>query len=277
MAIMVGGVNLLIELILLKLSLRNNKLFMSLARFYIAPLAWQTGGMTLEKEEANHCISVMRHGVGDEIIVFNGEGDWAKAQINLASAKKVELEVLSFGQTPKPVVNLTLLQAIPKGSNMELIIEKGVELGVNIIIPVMTERTVVKLDGQEAVKKQSKWQRLVLETCKQCGQNWIPEVRMPQSFSQALENLSSHDLRVIAAIQDDAMSLKQILLDQFQIDNQKPRSVLLCIGPEGDFTPKEYSAARENQCLPLTLGPIIMRVETAAIFGLSVLGHELRS
>lgn len=250
---------------------------MSLARFHIAPSSWQADALALEGDEANHCISVMRHQTGDEIVVFNGAGNWARAAIKSASAKRVELEVLSLEETPRPSVSLSLLQAIPKGSNMELIIEKGVELGVNVIIPVMTERTVVKLDAKDAVKKQAKWQRLALEACKQCGQNWLPEVITPQPFYQALEKLTAQELRIIAAIQDDAMSLKNILADQFQIENHKPASVLLCIGPEGDFTPAEYAAAREKGCLPMTLGSIIMRVETAAMYGLSVLSHELRT
>lgn len=250
---------------------------MSLARFYIAPSEWQVEALVLERDEANHCISVMRHQVGDQIVVFNGTGDWAKTRITSASARRVELEALLAGQTPKPEVLITLLQAIPKGSNMELIIEKGVELGVNVIVPVITDRTVVKLDVKDALKKQAKWQRLALEACKQCGQNWLPEMQMPRTFLQALEKLPPHELRLIAAIQDDAMSFKEVLADQFQIENHKPASVLLCIGPEGDFTPLEYSAAKANHCLPVTLGPIIMRVETAAMYALSVLRHELRA
>lgn len=250
---------------------------MSLARFYIAPSSWHVETLALEGDEANHCISVMRHQPGDEIVVFNGAGDWARTRISSATAKRVELETLSAGRTSKPAATLSLLQAIPKGSNMELIIEKGVELGVNVIIPVMTERTVVKLDARDAAKKQVKWQRLALEACKQCGQNLLPDVQTPQSFYQALEKLAPHELRIIAAIQEDAMPLKEILADQFQIDQRTPASVLLCIGPEGDFTSAEYAAAREKGCLPMTLGSIIMRVETAAMYGLSVLSHELRA
>ncbi|CAN5711959.1 16S rRNA (uracil(1498)-N(3))-methyltransferase [soil metagenome] len=250
---------------------------MSLARFYIAPASWHAETLVLEGDEANHCSSVMRHHAGDEIVVFNGAGDWARTRITSASPKRVELETLSADRTPKSATTLTLLQAIPKGSSMELIIEKSVELGVNVIMPVMTERTVVKLDSKDAAKKQVKWQRLAVEACKQCGQNWLPEVQTPQSFYKALEKLPTQELRIIAAIQDDAMPLKGILADQFQIDQHKPASVMLCIGPEGDFTPAEYAAAREKGCLPMTLGSIIMRVETAAMYGLSVLSHELRT
>ncbi len=102
-------------------------------------------------------------------------------------------------------------------------------------------------------------------------------MKTPQPFYQALEKLTGLELRIIAAIHEDAMALKEILADQFQIENHKPASVLLCIGPEGDFTAAEYAAAREKGCLPMTLGSIIMRVETAAMYGLSVLSHELRT
>jgi 16S rRNA (uracil1498-N3)-methyltransferase len=152
---------------------------------------------------------------------------------------------------------------------MELIIEKAVELGVNIIYPVLTERTVVKLDAKDALKKQEKWQRVALEACKQCGQNWLPEVHLPKSFLEVLRELPPHEVKIIAAIQPDSLSLKGIL-------QGSPKSAALCIGPEGDFTPAEYAAARASGFAPMTLGPLVLRVETAALYAVSVLSHELR-
>jgi 16S rRNA (uracil1498-N3)-methyltransferase len=158
---------------------------------------------------------------------------------------------------------------------MELIIEKAVELGVNAIVPVLTERTVVKLDTREAEKKREKWQRLVLESCKQCGQNWLPEVHLPQPFADTWDQLPAHDLRLVAALQEDAKPLKASLL-HIGSGARRPSSVLVAIGPEGDFTPAEYALAQAHGCLPVSLGPITLRVETAALYCLSVLAHELR-
>jgi 16S rRNA (uracil1498-N3)-methyltransferase len=242
---------------------------MSLPRFFIPPESWNPDALVLDGDEAHHCSAVMRRGAGEHIIVFNGAGSHAEASIVSGTAKRVELTCVNLQQEPPPTVSITLLQAIPKGSNMELIIEKAVELGVNGIVPVMSERTVVRLDAKEAAKKQEKWQRIALAACKQCGQNWLPRIHVPQSFSTVWSALPSHDLRLVAALQNDARTLKTILAEI-------PKSVLILIGPEGDLTAEEYSTAREHGCVPMTLGPVVLRVETAAMYCLSVLGHELR-
>ncbi|HSJ04452.1 MAG TPA: RsmE family RNA methyltransferase, partial [Verrucomicrobium sp.] len=246
----------------------------ALARFYLAPSAWNPDLLVLEGDEAHHCTSVMRRQVGDEITIFNGAGRWARCRMTSVAGRKVGLEMLEEGRTPAPAVSLSLLQAIPKGGNMEWIVEKSVELGVNAIHPVLTARTVVKLDRKEAAKKQEKWQRLALEACKQCGQNWLPVIHAPASLTEVLAGLPEHDLRIVAAIQEDARHLKAIL-EERRGEGNAVDSALLCIGPEGDFTPEEYELARESGCLPMTLGTIILRVETATMYGLSVLGYEL--
>ena len=248
---------------------------MSLPRFHIPPGQWKADDLALVDDEARHCTQVMRRGVGDEIIAFNGVGAWARCRITAISKSLVELSCEASETTPAPAVTFALLQAIPKAGNMELIIEKAVELGVNEIIPVLTGRTVVKLDAKEAAKKRDKWQRLALEACKQCGQNWLPQVHTPQPFESVWSHLPSHDLRLIAAIQPDAKPLKQILATS-GIREPRTGNILLTIGPEGDFTPAEYAFARQHGCLPWSLGPIILRVETAALYCLSVLSHELR-
>ena len=249
---------------------------MALARFHLPPAAWHPDALALEGDEARHCTSVMRRGEGDEIVVFNGQGAWARTRITKVAGKRVELSCVESGGTPRPAVALTLLQAIPKGANMDLIIEKAVELGVNEVIPVFTERTVVKLDASDAARKRDKWQRLALEACKQCGQNWLPQVHTPQSFDAAWMHIPAHDHRLIAAIQNDAKPLKAILSNLPTSTLRPLSSVLIAIGPEGDFTAAEYALARQHGCLPVSLGPIILRVETAAMFCLSVLAHELR-
>jgi 16S rRNA (uracil1498-N3)-methyltransferase len=251
----------------------------ALPRFYIAPVRWNLEDLKLEGDEAKHCTGVMRRGVGDEIVVFNGTGSRARARIERVSGREAALTVLEAVDAASPAVTLELVQAIPKGGNMDWIVEKAVELGVNVIQPVMTDRTVVKLDVREAAKKQEKWQRAALEACKQCGQDWLPEIRTPRRLSEVFApgGLPPHDLRIIAAIQEDAVSFKEILARREEAGAGAPESVLLCIGPEGDFAEHEYALAREQGCLPMTLGPIILRVETAAMYGLSVLGYELRS
>ena len=147
------------------------------------------------------------------------QGTEATAEITAISAKRVDLKILERRQTPAPAVSISLIQAIPKGANMDWIIEKAVELGVNAIFPVVTERTVVRLDAKEAAKKQEKWQRVALEACKQCGQNWLPQVHAPAPFSSVLDTLPAHDLKIIAALQPDSTLAE----DPFS-PNQEPRT-----------------------------------------------------
>lgn len=244
---------------------------MGLPRFYVPPQAWAREELVLGGEEAHHCAAVMRRETGDEVVTFDGAGAWARCRVRAGSPKQVMLEVLEQGHDAPPAVRLELLQAIPKGGNMELIIEKAVELGVQAVHPVMTARTVVKVTPAEAERKRLKWRRVALEACKQCGQNWLPEVGLPGAFESVWETLQEQDLRLVAAIQPDAKSIKEAIAEA----GAAVKSVLVAIGPEGDFTPAEYALARERGCRPVTLGPIILRVETAAMFCLAVLSHEL--
>lgn len=229
----------------------------------------------LDGDEAHHCLSVMRRGVGDRVEIFDGVGRYATARITAVEGKKPLLQVEENAQTPQPSVQLSLLQAIPKGSNMELIIEKAVELGVSHIYPVMSQRTVVQVSGKDAAKKQQKWQRLVLEACKQCRQNWLPTVHEPLQLERVWDILPEHDLRLVAAIQSDSQSIRAAIRHQAAQKGQHLESALVMIGPEGDYTPDEYGTARVHGCIPVTLGSIILRVETATLFCLSVLKHEL--
>lgn len=249
---------------------------MSLPRFYISPEFWSETSPVLEGDEARHCSQVMRRGVGDAVMLFDGKGAWARATILLAAKERVDLRVEEAGKSPPPVVSISLLQAIPKGSNMDFIIEKAVELGAAEIIPVFSERTVVKLDAKDAAKKREKWQRLALEACKQCGQNWLPQVRTPVSYEAAWAQLPAHNMRLVAALQEDARSIKETLAAMSGKDGASASlSVLMVIGPEGDLSPAEYDLARAQGCRPVTLGSIVLRVETAALYCLSVLRHEL--
>jgi len=155
--------------------------------------------------------------------------------------------------------------------------QKAVEIGAAEIAPIISDRTVVQIDSESAAQKQSKWQQVAIEAAKQCGQNWLPRVHTPKKlaelFSMAWEE--SFELRLIGSLQPDAQHLKRILADYSREHKHLPRSVLMLIGPEGDFTPAELSLARRHGCQPITLGPIILRVETAAIYCLSILSYEL--
>jgi 16S rRNA (uracil1498-N3)-methyltransferase len=241
-------------------------------RFYIPPFAWNPDRLALDSAEAHHAVDVLRMKAGDRATVFNGEGSEAEVEVVKASRQGMELRKVSLQKLPPLACRVTLGQAIPKGKNMELILEKATELGAAEIAPLLSERTVVRGTEAEHERKQSKWQRVVVEACKQCGQNWVPRVHTARTPKAFFEKCGKFDLMLIASLQADARTLKARLAEF----GGKPKSVLILVGPEGDFTPAEMSLAKSHGCQPLTLGPIILRTETAALYCLSVLNHELQ-
>lgn len=240
-------------------------------RFHLRPENWEAA--ILDADEAHHCLNVLRLSVGDRVTVFDGAGREGQAVMESASGSKAKLKISSTSTTPAPPCSITLAQAVPKGKNMDLIVQKAVELGAARVVPLLSARTVVQIDSGDATKKKEKWSAIALEACKQCGQNRLPEVAEPMTLKAFAERLEKGDLHLIASLQPDARPIKTVLKEH----GKTPNRVTIFVGPEGDFTPAEIAFAKSHGCQPITLGPIILRTETAAIYCLSVLAHELFS
>jgi 16S rRNA (uracil1498-N3)-methyltransferase len=218
---------------------------------------------------------VLRLCEGDRVTVFDGAGREGQATIASTSSSRVTLKIAGTSKTPSPPCEITLAQAIPKGKNMDLIVQKAVELGASKLVPILSDRTIVQLDADETAKKREKWRTVALEACKQCGQNHLPVISAPMNMKDFLERADKSSLLLIASLQPDARTLKFVLSEYTQQHGALPKRVTVFVGPEGDFTPAEISLAKSHGCQPITLGPIILRTETAAIYCLSVLAHEL--
>jgi 16S rRNA (uracil1498-N3)-methyltransferase len=245
-------------------------------RFYISPENWNPGPLALAGSEAHHLRDVLRMRVGEKLVVFNGRGREAMAEIVDLRSEEVALRRLHEAKTPPLECRIVLGQAIPKGKNMELIVQKAVEIGAAEIVPIISDRTIVQVDSESAAQKQSKWKQIAIEAAKQCGQNWVPEVQAPRKLAELFSAPDeSFDLQLIGSLQPGAQHLKKILAEHSREHQYRPRSVLMLVGPEGDFTPAELELARRHGCRPMTLGPIIRRVETAAIYCQSILSYEL--
>jgi 16S rRNA (uracil1498-N3)-methyltransferase len=131
---------------------------------------------------------------------------------------------------------IVLGQAIPKGKNMDLIVQKAVEIGAAEIAPIISDRTIVQLDSESASQKQTKWQQIAIEAAKQCGQNWLPHIHAPKKLAEFFSTSDQpFDLRLIGSLQSDAQQLKKILETYSSEHGDRPRSVLMLVGPEGDF------------------------------------------
>jgi 16S rRNA (uracil1498-N3)-methyltransferase len=250
---------------------------MTVHRFYIPPEEWDPTALVFRGREAYHARNVLRLKRGDKVVLFNGRGRESTGEIVDLGRDEIHLRKLSENMTPPLRCHIALGQAIPKGKNMELIVQKAVELGAAEIIPLISARTVVDLDVKEARRKQAKWQTVAIEAAKQCGQNWLPRVHPPRTtkdfFTVALSQ--PFELSLIGSLQPGAVHLKKVLADFSNEHQHLPKRVLMLIGPEGDFTPAELALARSQGSQPITLGPIVLRVETAALYCLSVLSYEL--
>ncbi len=244
-----------------------------MARFYLPPASWSAPVWELTGDEAHHAARVMRLKKGDDCVVFDGLGRAAHATV--AEQPRNSSVLLTPGDelpASAPIAHLTLCQAVPKGSNMDLVIQKAVELGVSVIIPLITDRTIVRLDGKEADTKRQKWQRTALEACKQCGQNTLPVVKRPVLFTDWLKNGLPAGLNIIASLAPGARPVRDVLEEARAAGT---RAASLLVGPEGDFTAQETQAALEAGFIPITLGPIVLRVETATFFGIAAMRYAL--
>lgn len=236
-----------------------------MARFHLAPEEWQDNP-ALTGDEARHLSQVLRMKADEEIVVFDGRGRSASARILTVARDRVDLELGGMRPAREPMPAITLAQAIPKGKNMDLIVQKSVELGVAAIQPLVTRYTVV----QPGEGKSEKWRRNALEACKQCGQDTLPEIADPLPFERWIAGQSdTPGLKLIASLAPGARPFREVLHA-----HPATRQATLLVGPEGDFSAAETGAALAAGFLPVSLGSIVLRVETATLFCLSALRYE---
>jgi 16S rRNA (uracil1498-N3)-methyltransferase len=246
-------------------------------RVYAAPPAVEPSQLTLTPEESHHLVAVNRARDGDTVTAFDGRGNEWICTLASADRQNARLQV-RFAQKARPLpYRVTLGQALPKGGSMDSIVRKATELGVARIVPLESERTQVHIDEDRSDRKLEKWQTAALEAAKQCGNPWLPEILPVESAGAFMEASRGYDAKLIASLQPGAKSLKTVLAAFRAGAGRPPANVLWLIGPEGDFTPAELSQARSCGFDPITLGPLVLRCETAAIYALSILSYELQN
>jgi 16S rRNA (uracil1498-N3)-methyltransferase len=229
----------------------------------------------LTPEESHHLVVVNRCGRGDPVVAFDGHGrEWITECIDASKAAAV-LRVKSARQAPPLPHEITLGQALPKGATMDDIIRQATEVGAARIVPLLSERTQVHLDADRQDKKIEKWRVTAIEAAKQCGNPWLPEIAPLQPFSAFVAAAKDYDLKLVASLHAGTMSLKIALRHYHDRHQAAPRKVLWLVGPEGDFSPAEMTAAITAGFQPITLGPLVLRSDTAAIYALSILSYEL--
>lgn len=230
----------------------------------------------LSPEESHHLVTVNRCGRGDPVTAFNGRGREWVAECTDPSKSAAGLRVKESRQAKPLPHEITLGQALPKGATMDDIVRQATEIGTARIVPLLSERTQVHLDGDRAGKKIEKWRTAAIEAAKQCGNPWLPEITAIQNLATFIPSAKDYDLKLVASLHGGATSLKKSLAHYAAKHGHPPRKVLWLVGPEGDFSSAEMTAAISAGFQPVTLGPLVLRSDTAAICALSVLSHELQ-
>lgn len=242
-------------------------------RFFLPPEAARGASVELSGDEAHHAARVLRVRRGDAVTVLDGAGGELACVVADVAGSRVRLDVTARRAVPAPGFRLTLLQAVPKGKLFESIVQKATELGVARIVPILSERVVSQLDEGKAAARQADWQQVALEACKQCGQAWLPRVEAPVTPAAFLARGERFELPLVASLQPGSRHPRA----WFEEHQGRPGSVCVWVGPEGDFTAAEVAAITAAGARPITLGPLVLRVETAAVYCLSVLNYELRA
>ncbi len=231
-------------------------------RIYCPPEQISQNKITiLEKGQIRHLRDAMRLKAGDSLCVFDGNAREYECVIEKIYGDRVELLIRKIKKTAqaKSPLSITLACAIPKKAKIEYIIEKAAELGVEKIIPLATDRTVVRIPAERAQNKLKRWQAIAREASKQCGRIKLPVIETVTSFREAIARAGDYDLALIPYLGGSKQEVKEVMAGFCGM------SVIAFIGPEGDFSGQEVKLAKDNGCIGVSLGELTLKVDTAAI------------
>lgn len=241
-------------------------------RFFVAQDAIDGDSIIITGDDAHHILRVLRMKVSDELTVCDKKGTDYRTVITAMDHGSVSTKILSAAPSiTEPPVSVTLFQALPKAAKMDSVVQTCTELGICKIVPCIMRRCVVKLeDNKAASKKADRWQAIAEAAAKQCGRGIIPKIAQPMYFDEAITALKAHDLAFAAYEQETTLTLKEVLKNA-----GLPKTAAFLIGPEGGIAPEEADALEQNGIPTVTLGPRIMRTETAGGALLAMLMYEL--
>jgi len=243
-------------------------------RHHIETSRLQSPSLTLARDEARHLQTVLRVRDGETVELFDGRGLTATATVAATGRHELHLSLLAPPtRHAPPACQLVLFACISKGKRMDWTVEKGVELGVSRIVPIVSDRTIVRLDEEEAEGKTDRWMRVAIEAARQSGTAWLPTIDTPIPLAEAGPLVRACAPVFVAALVPEAQPVP-LVLASFRARGTSPATAGWFVGPEGDFTPEELQFLVANGAIPVSLGHQVLRTETAAIWGLCVLGAE---
>lgn len=233
-------------------------------RFFVAAEVLAVERPVLPEEVVRH-LTVLRLAAGEEILLLDGEGGVARCRLAALGKRSGEAEVLARWRENDTAFPVTLLQALPKGDKMELILQKGTELGVGGFVPVLTGRSVAQPGAERGEARRERWQRIVCEAARQCRRPCLPSLAAPQPLDAALAAVSA-ELRLMLW-EEGSRPLSAVL------PASPPASAAVLVGPEGGFSATEATQARRAGFVPVRIGPRILRTETAGFAAAAILQY----
>ncbi len=240
-------------------------------RFFVRPEDCLTDRVLLPASECHHAAVVLRLEPGAAVELLDGAGGRHSAVIEEASKRQVTVRITVRHPVLGRTAEVWLLMALTKGKSWDWMLQKATELGVAKIIPLRCERSVVRLGDGESEAKLADWRRTAAEAAKQCGTPWLPEIHESITVARALETGRRPDLALVAAFGNEARELGVWMA------GMRPATVAVAVGPEGDFTPTELDLLAAGGFRPLTLGPLVLRAETAALAAAALVQYALRT
>lgn len=239
--------------------------------FFVQPKDIDDRTVIIKGDDVRHITRSLRLNIEDEISVADGKGTKYLAELIEFNEDFVKAKILEkFKVEVEPKTKVTLVQGLPKSKKMDLIVQKCTEVGIQEIVPVDTKRTIVNLKPKKAQRRQERWQKIAEEAAKQSQRAKIPEVKELSKFNEIIDTFDEYDLVLIPWEDEDSQGLKEVLLS-----NSNAEKIMIIIGPEGGLSAEEVVQVKAAGAKSVTLGPRILRTETAGIATLSMVLYEL--
>ncbi|MBH5318147.1 16S rRNA (uracil(1498)-N(3))-methyltransferase [Paenibacillus sp. GSMTC-2017] len=256
-------------------------------RYFVAPEQFRDGAITITGEDAHHAARVMRMKPDEEIIVCDGAGRSVKAVVIEVSPLEIRAKAIEvLAQDSEPAWQITIAQGLPKGDKMELVIQKGTEIGASSFVPFESERVIVQYDGKKEAKRIERWGKIAKEAAEQAHRHTIPTIESVKSWRQMLATIEQYDLALFCYEREGAdahgrgiakavreWKASRNINNEFVQDDVSPR-ILLMVGPEGGFSEREAVEVEAAGAVLVGLGKRILRTETAGLVGLTCLLYE---
>jgi 16S rRNA (uracil1498-N3)-methyltransferase len=236
-------------------------------RILVNPQLVQGKTITLTDPQAVHHVrTVLRKGQGERVECMDGSGRWYAARIVRSTKALLELEILDQGKEEAPGIAAHLLPSLIKPERFDWLVQKATELGAARITPVMAARSLVRIPADRAAARVERWRRIAAEAAQQCDRATLPSIDAPVTFERAWASLESPDISLIPTLAGPTRPIQTVLAGRPAL-----ASAAVFIGPEGDFTEEEVALARASGAVPVSLGRLVLRTETAALAVLSIL------